>query len=146
LEPLAGYLILAERLCTDGARWAGPWNFGPSDQDAMTATDVAELVLKHWGAGSWRDGSLPDAPHEANYLGLDCGKARELLCWRPALRLDEAIAMTVAWYRAARSDNADASYRTSIEQIHFYERVLAAAEGKPRVAPAVLRSGATDRR
>ncbi len=101
LEPVAGYLMLAERLYAEGSRWAGAWNFGPSDDAAAPVSVVAELMIKHWGKGRWQHLAEADAPHEAHYLRLDCAKARALLGWQPALALEEAIAMTVEWYRAA---------------------------------------------
>ncbi|MGO9266248.1 MAG: CDP-glucose 4,6-dehydratase [Candidatus Binataceae bacterium] len=101
LEPVAGYLMLAERLYAEGSRWAGAWNFGPSDDAAAPVSVVAELMIKHWGKGRWQHLAEADAPHEAHYLKLDCAKARALLGWQPALALEEAIAMTVEWYRAA---------------------------------------------
>lgn len=105
--------------------WASSWNFGPRDEDAVTACTVAESVLKHWGGGTWRDGSLAGAPPEANYLKLDCGKARQLLGWRPVLTLDEAIAMTVAWYRAALKGSEEDPFDLSRAQLRAYEQRLA---------------------
>jgi len=101
MEPLAGYLMLAERLHDQGSRWAGAWNFGPAEEAEVDVSQVTELVIKNWGQGQWRHQQEKSAPHEANYLKLDCAKAHTVLGWHPALALDEAIALTVAWYQAA---------------------------------------------
>jgi CDP-glucose 4,6-dehydratase len=99
LEPLSGYLTLAERLWTAGPEFAEAWNFGPSEDDARPVESVIETLRGHWGPGAkWRlDES--DHPHEASYLRLDCAKARERLAWRPRWRLHEALGATADWYR-----------------------------------------------
>ena len=100
LEPLGGYLLLAERLYKNGPEFGEAWNFGPAEEDARPVQWVVEQSAKHWGEGaSWK----PDAdaqPHEANLLKLDCGKARARLSWRPRLNLSTALEWTVDWYRA----------------------------------------------
>ena len=121
LEPLAGYLALAERLHEQGTIWSGAWNFGPRDEDAREARVVADLVIRHWGSGSWRQVESPDAPHESRQLRLDCSKARALLGWRPILTLEEAISLTVDWYRGAECEDADA-FALTRTQIREFER------------------------
>jgi CDP-glucose 4,6-dehydratase len=99
LEPLGGYLLLAEQLCTRGPEVASGWNFGPQEEDARAVGSVVGELARLWGeAAAWRlaDGSHP---HEAQHLRLDCTKARTLLDWRPRIGLDEALAWTVDWYR-----------------------------------------------
>lgn len=100
LEPLSGYLTLAERLVTEGPAFAEAWNFGPAEDDARPVSAVLDMMQQAWGAGaSWRlDGSVQ--PHEATSLRLDCAKARQRLRWRPRWSLDAGLAATVAWYRA----------------------------------------------
>jgi len=100
MEPLAGYLQLAERLYTEGHRWAGPWNFGPREGDAREVWAVADQVVKSWGSGSWVKAPECSGPHEGREIKLDCARARALLGWEPVLRLEEAIELTVEWYRA----------------------------------------------
>ncbi len=106
LEPLSGYLALAERLYSDGAAFAEGWNFGPNDDDTLPVSRLAERLTALWGGGaSWRlDGE--HHPHEATYLKLDCSKARSRLGWQPRWRLERAIETTAQWYRAyyARED------------------------------------------
>ncbi len=102
LMPLSGYLCLAQRLATEGARDAEAWNFGPADEDARTVAWVADRLAGQWGDGAaWsRDGSAH--PHEAPQLRLDSAKARARLGWRPAWTLETALARTVEWHRAHR--------------------------------------------
>ena len=100
LEPLSGYMRLAERLWNGDPTAASAWNFGPSEGDAKPVGWIADRTAAIWGdsAGWQNDGQ--SHPHEAGTLRLDCTKARELLGWAPAWGLDEALARTVAWYRA----------------------------------------------
>lgn len=100
LEPLSGYLLLAERLCDQGAAFAEGWNFGPNDDDARSVGWIVERLSELWGgAVNWcfEDHSQP---HEAHYLKLDCAKARGVLGWQPRWTLQRALAETVAWHRA----------------------------------------------
>jgi CDP-glucose 4,6-dehydratase len=99
LEPLAGYLALAQKLWGDPARFAGGWNFGPVLEDALPVKDVADTFVRTWGKpASWKtDGGKH--PHEAHYLRLDASKARKDLGWKPRLGLKDAIAWSADWYR-----------------------------------------------
>jgi CDP-glucose 4,6-dehydratase len=119
LDPLAGYLMLAERLHVDGERFVEAWNFGPADDDTRPVRWVVERLVRHWANGaSWETASKPQ-PHEANCLKLDCSKARARLGWHPRWPLDVAIAKTAAWHRAR---DAGASMRdATLAQIAEYE-------------------------
>lgn len=100
LEPLSGYLLLAERLWSGGPAYAEAWNFGPEEADARPVDWIVERLSALWGPGaSW---SLDDGPHphEATYLKLDCGKARARLGWRPRWDLATALEKIVVWYQA----------------------------------------------
>jgi len=118
LEPLSGYLLLAERLCDGEERFAQGWNFGPPEADARSVADVMNKVVELWGGAlRWElDGGAH--PHEATLLRLDCSKARVSLGWRPKLGLQEALAWTVEWYRAYLS-KADVRQMT-LDQISRY--------------------------
>jgi CDP-glucose 4,6-dehydratase len=101
LEPLAGYLRLAETLAgADGARFAGPWNFGPSEADSRPVQWMVERMLRQWGSGAqWVIDQDPHL-HEATVLKLDCSKARTVLGWQPKWGLTKAITAIVEWHKA----------------------------------------------
>ena len=100
LEPLAGYLMLAQRLVEDGGPFAQAWNFGPNTSGERTVGDVASILAEFWGRGAkWQiDGD--EHVHEAQFLKLDSSKARALLEWRPRLALADALRLTADWYMA----------------------------------------------
>lgn len=101
LEPLSGYLVLAQRLRNDGPCFAEGWNFGPDPEAERPVRDMAERIVRLWGAGAqWQDVPRADAPHEARNLTLNAAKAHHALGWCPRLTLDSALAMTVDWYKA----------------------------------------------
>ena len=130
LEPLAGYLMLAERLYHESGKWAGAWNFGPPDEDAVPVAALAERIVRLWGEGAWQAAPEQDALHEAHDLKLDCSKARQLLGWRPRFTLDEAVGMTVAWYRQALSSGLDGGmHEMTGEQIRSYEARMRGVQG-----------------
>ena len=110
LEPLAGYLQLAERLIADGAAFAEAWNFGPSDELVLPVGELATKLAAAWGGGAaWVGVGEPGAPHEARLLRLDASRARGRLGWRPALSLDATLAWIVEWHQAVgRGDDARA--------------------------------------
>jgi len=100
LDPLHGYIRLAEELLTENARFASSYNFGPGDDDAWPVERIATRLAEIWGHGaSWVRDSGPSV-HEAHFLRLDASKARAELSWRPRLRIDMALEWTMAWYRA----------------------------------------------
>jgi CDP-glucose 4,6-dehydratase len=100
LEPLSGYLLLAQKLYEEGTSYAEGWNFGPADEDAKPVQWIVEQLTQQWGEGaSWQlDGG--EHPHEAHYLKLDCSKARMRLDWQPRWHLGHALEMIVAWQQA----------------------------------------------
>ncbi len=127
LEPLRGYLMLAEQLVeTDAAATA--FNFGPAADDALPVAALVELVLGLWGGGRWEAVAEANAPHEAGLLRLDCRRAHERLGWRPLLTLKEAAELTVTWYRRASEATSPAAlFDLSLEQIAWYEKRWQAA-------------------
>jgi CDP-glucose 4,6-dehydratase len=117
LEPLHGYLLLAERLAEDGGGFASAWNFGPAEEDAEPVSWVADELSRSWGDdASWtKDTGVH--PHEARCLKLDASRARLELGWRPLLPLRLALDWIVEWYRAFRAgDNLQKLTRTQIER------------------------------
>jgi CDP-glucose 4,6-dehydratase len=105
LEPLCGYLLLAQKLIEEGPAVAEAWNFGPNDDDAREVRWIAERMCSLWGkdAGYVIDGG--EALHEANYLKLDSSKARARLGWRPVWGLGRALEELTAWHRAYLAGN-----------------------------------------
>jgi CDP-glucose 4,6-dehydratase len=106
LEPLSGYLLLAERLYEHGQLYAEGWNFGPRDEDAQTVQWIVERLCQEWeGGGTWilQPG---EHPHEANYLKLEISKARLRLNWLPRWSLETALTYITHWHQAwlARAD------------------------------------------
>jgi CDP-glucose 4,6-dehydratase len=100
LEPLAGYLVLAQRLVEDGQAVAEGWNFGPQEADAQPVQWIVEQLVAGWGEGaSWRR-DPGEHPHEAHYLKLDISKAGARLGWRPRWDLAQALARVLDWQRA----------------------------------------------
>lgn len=100
LEPLSGYLLLAQKLYEDGTAYAEGWNFGPREDDARPVQWIADQFTGLWGEGaSWvLDGA--EHPHEAHYLKLDCSKARMRLDWQPKWSLEISLRKIVAWQKA----------------------------------------------
>jgi CDP-glucose 4,6-dehydratase len=100
LEPLSGYLLLAEKLYTQGVTYAEGWNFGPADEDAKPVQWIVDQLTQQWGEGaSWQlDGG--EHPHEAHYLKLDCSKAKMRLDWQPRWHLGHTLEMIVSWQQA----------------------------------------------
>lgn len=98
LEPLHGYLMLADRLLADPSAAEG-WNFGPADSDARPVRWIVERLGEVWGDGAQWELDPGPHPHEAHHLKLDCSKAKVELGWTPRLDLGEALDWTVEWYR-----------------------------------------------
>jgi CDP-glucose 4,6-dehydratase len=118
LEPLVGYLLLAERLWDQPHQFSEAWNFGPNDRQAKSVETVASEVVRLWGEGtSWRPTVSPN-PHETMVLRLDSTKARDRLDWRPRLEFDQTLAWTIDWYQRWQA-GANASALCS-EQIERY--------------------------
>lgn len=122
LEPLSGYLLLAERLAQEGASYEGGWNFGPADDDAVSVEKIASAMVSLWGKpASWfKDAG--EQPHEANFLKLDSSKSRDLLKWSPRLDLQTALAWTVEWYKGT-AEGASPKDLT-LQQIRRYEELV----------------------
>jgi CDP-glucose 4,6-dehydratase len=99
LEPLRGYLTLAQRLVEEPSRFAAGWNFGPIDTDAKPVEWIADKLARSWGDGaSWVQDSRIH-PREARFLKLDASKSKAELDWYPALPLEQALGWIVEWYR-----------------------------------------------
>lgn len=121
LDPLAGYLCLAERLWQD-ASVAEAFNFGPDTADQQPVRALVEAALQRW-PGEWRDASDPDMPHEAGRLMLSTDKARSKLGWHPQFSFDQAVAHTIDWYRAVHEGASPREY--TLRQIADFGKVAA---------------------
>lgn len=120
LEPLSGYLMLAQKLYQHGRKYASAWNFGPNDGDAINVGEMANLLVDSWGEGShWLQDKGFQPPHEATLLRLDCHKARTHLGWMPKWDLTFAVTKTVEWYRASADSKNMAEL--SLSQIAEYQ-------------------------
>lgn len=100
LEPLSGYLKLAEKLYDEGQSWAEGWNFGPSEDDARPVQWIVERMAAKWGADATWHLDEGQHPHEANYLKLDISKIKSRLGWHPQWRLDQALEHIITWHQA----------------------------------------------
>ncbi|MBN6046137.1 CDP-glucose 4,6-dehydratase [Citrobacter sp. ku-bf4] len=100
LEPLSGYILIAQQLYNKGPEFAEGWNFGPGEDDAKPVQFIVETMVKIWGEGAaWQlDGD--EHPHEAHYLKLDCSKARMRLNWQPRWNLVETLNRIVKWHKS----------------------------------------------
>lgn len=103
LEPLSGYLILAQELYERGADFSSSWNFGPADEDNRSVQDVLNILIDGWGeSASWKKGG-GEQLHEAGLLKLDCSKSRAELGWMPKWGLPTAIQKVIQWEKAFRA-------------------------------------------
>ena len=121
LEPLSGYLVLAERLWDEPKSFSEAWNFGPRDEDAKSVGWIVNALVQKWGASASWSVDHSEAAHEANYLKLDISKARHRMNWLPKWSLDEALTKIVEWHINFRngSDIRD----ICLQQIKEYSQI-----------------------
>ena len=117
LEPLSGYLLLAQRMWEDPTGYCEGWNFGPEPNSVMTVWEVASAIVSAFGRGSLKDVSTTEAPHEANLLLLDITKAVTRLGWRPRLDAAGCAALTADWYSRYAGENV---YDLCVEEIDSF--------------------------
>jgi CDP-glucose 4,6-dehydratase len=121
LDPLSGYLLLAEKLWVNGPDFSQPWNFGPNNDEAVSVSKVVEYLIKLWGEGATWELDTTHKLHEANYLRLDCSKAKSMLGWSPKVDMYKALEWTVEFYQKYQQ-NVD-MYKIVKEQIERYELI-----------------------
>lgn len=119
LEPLSGYLALAQALHLQGSTNAEAWNFGPLDSDCVPVGTLVQMLCTAWGNGAQFKLAENQGPHEANFLKLDCSKSSARLSWRPKWRLETAIQKIATWYKTALTD--DSARKLCFEQMENYE-------------------------
>lgn len=121
LEPLSGYLVLAQALYQEGTKFSGAWNFGPRDEDARPVQEVINLLIKSWGLAACWQQDHTEQPHEAHSLKLDCSKAAKYLAWYPKWDLEHSIQSIADWHRSYQQ--AENMQEQSLKQIHQYQNI-----------------------
>nr|WP_298994340.1 CDP-glucose 4,6-dehydratase [uncultured Polaribacter sp.] len=99
LEPLSGYLVLAQELYKNGDKFAEGWNFGPKDEDCKPVNWILDKMVAYWGDGAKWELDKNNNPHEAGFLKLDCSKASNRLKWQPKWNLEETIKLIIRWHQ-----------------------------------------------
>lgn len=122
LEPLSGYLTVAQQAYYSPASFSGPWNFGPEGDAVRTVEGLTKAFIQHWGKGTYQKASETSGQHEANLLHLSIDKARTYLQWKPFWAFDETVKKTVEWYRDVHAGNSAA--QITIKQIHEFMEKL----------------------
>ena len=119
LEPLSGYLVLAQALYLNGIKYASAWNFGPKEGDSRQVQEVINLLIENSSQGAtWRQDES-EQPHEATSLKLDCSKAFYYLNWKPIWSLERAVSATTEWHNAFKEGENMQAF--SLEQIRKYQ-------------------------
>jgi len=99
LEPLSGYLLLAEKMWEEGNKFSQAWNFGPNDKDCKSVKWILEKISREWDDKVLWEDDTGENPHEASILKLDCEKAKNRLGWESKLNIDQVLEWTVNWYK-----------------------------------------------
>lgn len=128
LEPLHGYILLAERMWKEGEKYTGPWNFGPDESDIKTVKWICEKFTELWGKKIEIKTDSKFKFYESQLLKLDSSKARTELAWKPVWNIEEALVKTVEWYKAYSTK--ENMLEATVSQIKEYERELVAQRNK----------------
>lgn len=120
LEPLGGYLLLAQKLMIDGVSYAEGWNFGPNEGDEKPVQWIVESLCKKWGGSAEYTVEQEPQWHEAHFLKLDCAKAKSKLGWKPKWNLDHALDKIIEW-TISYKDGQDMK-KVCLKQIKEYEQ------------------------
>ncbi|SDT95104.1 CDP-glucose 4,6-dehydratase [Polaribacter sp. Hel1_33_78] len=99
LEPLSGYLVLAQELFENGKEYAEGWNFGPKDEDCQPVNWILDKMVSNWGEGASWELDKNNNPHEAGFLKLDCSKAANRLKWQPKWSLQQTLKLIIEWHQ-----------------------------------------------
>lgn len=117
LEPLSGYMLLAQKMWYSPTEYCEGWNFGPDQDGTLTVWEVANAMVKSFGYGELKDVSDPDALHEAKLLMLDITKAKSRLGWQPRLDAIQAVELTADWYKRYRKEDV---YTLCVDEIQKF--------------------------
>lgn len=117
LEPLSGYMLLANKMWNEPTKYCEGWNFGPHAESISTVWDIAARVVENYGSGELCDLSDSNALHEAKLLMLDISKAKFQLGWEPRMNIEQTVALTVSWYKEYRARDI---YPFCVNQITEY--------------------------
>lgn len=117
LEPLSGYMLLAQKMWNNPTGYCEGWNFGPESESVLTVWEVATAIVNNFGFGELKDVSDPNALHEANLLMLNINKAKTRLGWKPRLNAKETAVLTSDWYKRYKTENV---YNLCIEEIEKF--------------------------
>lgn len=119
LEPLSGYMLLAQLMWNNPTEYCEGWNFGPEAEGVSTVWEVASEVIKNYGSGELKDSSDPNAVHEANLLMLNINKAKNRLGWYPRMNMQQCMELVVDWYKRYQSEDV---YELCVEEINKFLR------------------------
>ena len=117
LEPLSGYMLLAQKMWEHPTEYCEGWNFGPEQESVLTVWEVATAMVKNFGYGELKDVSDPNALHEANLLMLDTTKAKTCLGWKPRLDAKQTAILTSDWYKCYQKEDV---YKICIDEINRF--------------------------
>ena len=117
LEPLSGYMLLAQLMWDNPTEYCEGWNFGPEAEGVSTVWEVASEVIKNYGSGELKDSSDPNAVHEANLLMLNINKAKSRLGWYPRMNMQQCMELVVDWYKRYQTEDV---YELCVEEINKF--------------------------
>jgi CDP-glucose 4,6-dehydratase len=117
LEPLSGYMLLAQKMWEHPTEYCEGWNFGPEQESVLTVWEVASAMIKNFGYGELKDVSDPNALHEANLLMLDITKAKTRLSWKPRLDATQTAILTSDWYKRYKTEEV---YNICVDEINKF--------------------------
>lgn len=117
LEPLSGYMLLAQLMWDNPTEYCEGWNFGPEAEGVSTVWEVASEVIKNYGSGELKDSSDPNAVHEANLLMLNIDKAKSRLGWYPRMNMQHCMELVVDWYKRYQAEDV---YELCVEEINKF--------------------------
>ena len=117
LEPLSGYMLLAQLMWNNPIEYCEGWNFGPEAEGVSTVWEVASEVIKNYGSGKLKDSSEPNAVHEANLLMLNINKAKSRLGWYPRMNMQQCMELVVDWYKRYQTEDV---YKLCVEEINKF--------------------------